>query len=659
MERFQTFALIAVIGVAGSLGVQSAAAADASKAFAALESVEDISLSPDGHRIAFIAPLGDRGNALYIADVEGEGEPHRILASNGDPDRLDWCHWANDKRLICNIYGRDKLGGAGDIYGYSNVVAIDADGANVTKLSARRGNNSLYLDLRGGSVIDWLPSDDKTVLMTRSYVPEARVGTRFGSTKEGLGVDRIDISSARATPVEPPHDDSVEYITDGHGQLRIKGVEGLIGSTSSLDPVIRYFFRAADGSGDWQPLATLDTRTDAGFNPVTVDAASNSVVGFVKVNGRLAAARMPLATDAQPTILLERPDVDVDGVLRVGRDRRVVGFSYATDRRVAVMTDPKLKAMASALSQALGGKSVYFVDSSADESEWLVWAGSDVDPGQYFLFNPAAKQLRPLLSDRPELADTALSPVRAISYPAADGTMIPAYLTLPPGRTDAKGLSAIVMPHGGPSARDEWGFDWLAQYFANRGYAVIQPNFRGSSGYGDSWYRDNGFQSWRTAIGDVADAGRWLVSAQGVDPAKLSIVGWSYGGYAALQSAVLAPDLFKAVVAIAPVTDLALLKTESQRYVTARIVRDFVGNGPHVTEGSPARNAAVITAPVLMFHGTLDQNVDIEQARTMKDALSDAGRRVELIEYPDLSHSLASANARADMLARITAFLPH
>ncbi|MGH6632502.1 MAG: alpha/beta hydrolase family protein, partial [Sphingopyxis sp.] len=306
---------------------------------------------------------------------------------------------------------------------------------------------------------------------------------------------------------------------------------------------------------------------------------------------------------------------------------------------------------------ALGGKDVYFVDASADESQWLVWTGSDIDPGRYYRFTPAEKKLRPLLDDRPLLTGRVLSPVKPISYAAADGTKIPGYLTLPPGRTDAKGLPAIVMPHGGPSARDEWGFDWIAQFFAQKGYAIVQPNFRGSSGYGDQWYQNNGFKSWRTAIGDVTDAGRWLAN-EGADPARLSIVGWSYGGYAALQSGALAPDLFKKIVAIAPVSDLAKMKQEAEKYTSGALVRDFIGSGPHVREGSPAKNAAAIKAPVLMFHGTLDQNVDIEQSRLMKRAIEDAGKTAELIEYPGLAHSLNDSDVRSDMLNRVAAFLP-
>lgn len=258
--------------------------------------------------------------------------------------------------------------------------------------------------------------------------------------------------------------------------------------------------------------------------------------------------------------------------------------------------------------------------------------------------------------NRPELKGVALAPVTAVSYKSSDGTVIPAYLTRPAGSAGKK-VPALVMPHGGPESRDEWGFDWLAQYYASRGYAVLQANFRGSAGYGDAWFQKNGFQSWAVAIGDIKDGGRWLVSEGIADPEKLAILGWSYGGYAALQAAVSDPDLFKAVVAIAPVTDLAELKADAMKYTSGTIDRSFIGSGPHVREGSPAQNAASIKAPVMLFHGTLDLNVPVQQSQLMRDRLADAGKRNELIVYPGLAHSLEDSEARADMLRRSDQFL--
>jgi dipeptidyl aminopeptidase/acylaminoacyl peptidase len=297
------------------------------------------------------------------------------------------------------------------------------------------------------------------------------------------------------------------------------------------------------------------------------------------------------------------------------------------------------------------------VDSSVDENKLLVFAGSDNNPGVYYLFDRKASQLQTLLAVRDELVDVPLASAAPIRYPAADGTMIPAYLTLPPGEKDPKNRPAIVMPHGGPAARDYWQFDWLAQYFAAQGYVVLQPNFRGSSGYGDAWFEQNGFKSWPVAIGDVLDAGRWLV-AQGIaDPAKLAVIGWSYGGYAALQAAVVDAKLFKAVVAIAPVTDLAALKEEHFGWSDYELVSGYIGAGPHLRDGSPIENAASIKVPVLLFHGAHDRNVSIQQSKRMAARLASVGGKCEIVTWPELDHQLEDSAARTQMLRKSAEFL--
>ncbi len=289
-------------------------------------------------------------------------------------------------------------------------------------------------------------------------------------------------------------------------------------------------------------------------------------------------------------------------------------------------------------------------------SKLLVIAASDTDPGTAYLYDKATNELNELLPIRNFMAGRELAEMKPIAFPARDGTMVPGYLTLPVNSA-GRDLPAIVLPHGGPSSRDEWGFDWLVQFFAARGFAVLQPNYRGSTGYGSAWFGKNGFQSWETAVGDVNDAGRWLVSQGIADRGRTAIVGWSYGGYAALQSQVLDPSVYKAVVAIAPVTDLEGLREDARPYTSYKLVDQFIGRGPHVTEGSPARHVDRFAAPVLLVHGTMDQNVDIGQSRLMADRLREGGKRVEYVEYEGLDHSLSDSKARADMLVKIDAFL--
>jgi dipeptidyl aminopeptidase/acylaminoacyl peptidase len=210
----------------------------------------------------------------------------------------------------------------------------------------------------------------------------------------------------------------------------------------------------------------------------------------------------------------------------------------------------------------------------------------------------------------------------------------------------------VILPHGGPSARDFWGFDWLSQFLAARGYAVLQPEYRGSAGFGDAWLNENGFRNWRTSIGDIAASAKWLAAEGIADPQRMAIFGWSYGGYAALQSAATEPSLYKAVIAVAPVTDLALLKEEARNFTNGQIVEDEIGSGPHVADGSPVRHAADIAAPVLLVHGDLDSNVNFEQSQKMESALKDAGKQCELIRFKGLDHQLNDSDARAEMLTR-------
>ncbi|WP_156351366.1 alpha/beta hydrolase family protein [Sphingomonas sp. Leaf25] len=648
-----------VVGMPVTGGAQGTAPIDPAKAFGARERISDVALSPDGARVAMVMANGTRGQVVTVFDIGGDTQ-RSILSSDGDTDRIGGCHWSAVRRLVCTIVLRSETGTGALMF--TRMVAIDADGGNMKLLSARSSTSALGLMQNGGTVIDWLAdgSGDAAggnVLMTRLIVPEASTGTHLAESRSGLAVERVNTITLKRTTVEQPRAESGEFITDGHGVVRVTGIQPQGSSGYNADRIV-YSYRKPN-SREWLPLSTLmlNGSASSGFNPYAVDRDLNVVYGFDQHQGRQALFRIKLDGSMQRELVHADPQVDVDGLVRIGRQNRVVGVSYATDRRQTVFFDPDLKKLGASLARALPNLPlVSFVDASADERKLVLFAGSDVDPGRYYLYDKDSRKLSELLPLRPELAAVTLAPVRAVTYPAKDGTMIPGYLTLPPG-SDGKGLPAIVMPHGGPGARDEWGFDWLAQYFAQRGYAVLQPNFRGSTGYGDAWFQKNGFQSWATAVGDVNDGGRWL-AAQGIAAKdRLAVVGWSYGGYAALQSPVLDPDLFKAIVAIAPVTDLETLRGEHRNFVDYPQVDAFIGRGPHVRAGSPAQNIAAIRAPVLMFHGDRDDNVGVGESRLMAARLRAAGKPVDYVELPKLDHQLRDDNVRADMLSRSDLFI--
>lgn len=620
--------------------------------FGVRETVQQIDISLDGQQVVYVTPTTGRASAAYVADLAG-GETQLVYSSNGSPDRLSWCKFASNSRLVCQVTGEIDV--AGVLVPFSRLIAIGTDGKNVRKL----GQRSSYYDTRlrqfDGDILDWLPDEDGAVLMARDYVPEAKMGTRLARTTNGLGVDRIDVATMAATTVESAMKTTDYFISDGRGNVRMKAYRPERGGTGQLASRVDYHYRLSE-SKDWKPFSSWDG--NAGMMPIEVDAGTNSAYVLKALDGRLALYRVKLDGSMAAELIYKNDKVDVDGVVRVGRGSRVIGVTFAEEKRHVIYFDPEYFKLAKALDKAIPNlPMIDFVGSSADNNKLLIRAGSDSDPGRYYVYDRAKRALNEILLERPALEEVKLASVKPITYPASDGTAIPAYLTLPPGKEDARGLPAVVLPHGGPSARDEWGFDWLAQYLAHEGYAVLQPNYRGSAGFGDAWLHDNGFKSWRISIGDVTTAAKWLVTQGIADPRKLAIVGWSYGGYAALQSGVTEPDVFKAIVAIAPVTDLNLIKLEARDYTNARNVADEIGSGAHIVEGSPLQNAARIKVPVLMFHGTMDLNVGVQHSRKMDAKLRSAGKASELVIYEGLEHSLADSNARAQMLNKIGAFL--
>jgi acetyl esterase/lipase len=629
----------------------------AARQFGFREDILYISLSPSGNKVAFIAAGPEHSEVLNVIDLAGEAKIVPIMRNTEKIGDLNWCEWATETRLICQFGGMGRAPG-GVLIPFDRLIAVNADGSDTTMLSQRESFRALGFNQDGGDIVALDVNDSQgSVLMTRNYIPESDLNTRLANAKDGLGVDLIDVVTGRTRSREAPDNGALRFVADEQGQVRIK-VRALVDGTGNLTGDYVYLYRLPD-SKNWKTFdnLTVDGQQISGFTPIAVDSARNVSYGFIRAGGYDAVVEIALDGSEAGRTILTRGDVDVDTLIRIGRKRRVVGAAYATEKREVAYFDPELKKLAAGFAKALPDQPlINIVGASSDERRILLIASSDTQPGMVYLFDKEQRSLEPLLPVRSELEDRPMGQMRPVSYPAADGTQIPAYLTLPPG-SDGKNLPAIVMPHGGPSARDEWGFDWLVQFLTARGYAVLQPNYRGSSGYGEAWYGRNGFKAWDVAIGDVNDAGRWLVSEGIARSDQLAIAGWSYGGYAALQSQVLDPSLFKAVVAIAPVTDLDYLQNDKRGYTSFRLVRDFVGQGPHVAAGSPRRHAEKFRAPVALFHGTRDLNVDVRHARAMEKALKDAGKSVVYREYDDLQHGLSDSAARIDMLISIGKFL--
>ena len=647
LRKGRLLAAAALVAAWTGAAIAQTAAADVDAAlFGVRESAVGLDLSPSGRFVAYVAPAPGGGAVAFIADVQS-GDSKPFLNSGKGNDRLRWCKFVTDQRLICRYTAIDK--DAGDLIGFSRLIAVNSNGTDLKQLGQATSYYDAGLRQNDGTVLDWLPGGNGSVLMAREYIPEAgKTGTRMIRSKLGYGVDRIDTNTLDVAVVEPANHEADGYMSDGLGNVRIMEFAGV--ANDLLTGKTKYYYRTK-GSRDWKSLT--DYVDDDHFEALAVDATTDSLYALKPLDGRKALYRIKLTDTPTTELVASNPRVDIDDVMRSANGQRVIGYTFAEDKRQVDYFDPEYKALVSALGHALPNLPMINVEhASADGSKVLIFAGSDNDPGRYFVFDKKTKNLAEILLVRPELENKKLASVKPVSVKSSDGVTIPAYLTLPPGK-EAKNLPSVILPHGGPSSRDEWGFDWLAQYLAAKGYAVLQPEYRGSAGYGDKWMNENGFKNWRTSMSDIAASTRWL-AAQGIaDPNRIAIFGWSYGGYAALMEAETDPSLYKAVVAVAPVTDLAMLKKESEGYTNSQIMADFVGSGPHIVDGSPLRHAAAIKVPVLLVHGDMDQNVHVEESEKMNAALQAAGTPVEFIHFKSLDHQLEDSAARKEMLTKI------
>ena len=645
----------AIVPVRGIAADPPAAAAPAEKTptlaqrFGRREDVSAISLSPDGKHVVFIAP--GRGTETYamVMDVATH-DITPVVRQDGKPLGFASCGWSSNARIVCTLAGVafDHI----PPIPYWRTIAFDMDGKNPTYIGRRPGMEAQRVMQFDGRIIDWMQGDG-SILIAREYVPEAYTGYTSNGD-DGLGVDRVDTVTGKASSIERPSKAVSSYIADGQGNVRIRAGDEA-DDQGMLNGATDYLYRAA-GDRRWKKFSRTKPGTND-FTPLAVDGTRDLAYAVKSLDGRDALYSVALDGSFKAELLVSHPEVDVDGVVKIGRRGRVIGAAYTTDRHQVEYFDPEYKKLAASFARALPQTPlISFLGASADEQRLLIFAGSDTDAGHYYIYDKATHHLDELMEARSALFGLPMAPMKSVSFKAADGTVIPAYLTLPLGGA-GKGLPTIVMPHGGPSYRDEWGFDWLVQFFAQRGFAVLQPEYRGSSGYGDAFYAHNGFRSWQTAMSDIADAGRWLVKEGIADPSKLAIVGWSYGGYAALQANVVEPGLFKAIVAVAPVTDLGMVKSEAYGYTNSWLVARDIGSGDIVSQGSPARHADRIQAPVLIFHGDHDLNVAVAESKAMDSALRRAGKRSTLVIFPGLDHQLDDSDARAKLLDQSDTFL--
>jgi dipeptidyl aminopeptidase/acylaminoacyl peptidase len=627
-------------------------------AFAGDKSVTDVTISPDGHYLSMLVLTPDK-RVVLVQDLIGHDPAHAVMTADlNQSTDFAWCRWANGTRLVCGLREM-TLAPSGIVFVSTRLVAVDADGRNSKLLMQDLGvGPGEFLGQFQDNVIDWEPGQPNTILVAspeNQLDPRARAALKSGGTSLGLdygefpAVYQVDIVTGAMTLQTHAREPIRAFVTDGHGAVRF-GWGYYANSTS-----IEYYVRPSAGN-DWHLLYKRDAFA-ARLDPVaTCPDTPDCAYAFGSSNGRTALWRMDL-TGAEPAKLeFSHPTVDIHGVV-LDREHRLLGVTYDTDRPFFHVTDPSTEQLLNAVKSALPGAFVAVASSTRDNRLFILRTMSDIDPGTYYLYDLSKGVLRRIASSYPDLDMKSLGRMQAIDYAARDGTTIPGYLTVPPGKRP-ENLPLIVLPHGGPEARDYWEFDFLRAFLVSRGYAVLQMNFRGSSGYGDQW-RAASRQDWGgLPYSDVTDGARWAIKQGIADPQRLCVVGWSYGGYVALLSAVRNADLYRCSVSIAGVTDLSLLESQQNKFITSAMSREQIGTlRDKLEQDSPRSHAGEISMPVLMIHGDKDAQVNVEESQTMDAALKTARKPAAFIQIKGADHQMTRESDRTTILTAIEKFL--
>ena len=575
----------------------------------------NVVIAPDGERVAALSPVEGRQNVVVI-DLK-DMKP-TVVTSFASRDIVE-VRWINDKRLLARTGSlREQAfqarGGA--------LYAVDADGRNGRMVAEGGEGEQMAAGVRYAvrpMELVGIPAGGSDDVIAQEFVVDSR-----GARADGLY--RVNTRSGAKTVLslgKPDSGEAESWVVDANGVPR---------AFTAIDKgVVRIWYRASE-TAEWRKLDEYPEGKGPGWAPLAVDEDPR----FLIVTGRPGADRaaiMRYDVEARKftEALAEHPQVDLRRL--VFSEGKPVGVFYNADRVGHAWFDPDIGRVQRAIDAAMPDR-VNILSASRDRTRFVVTSFSDTVPGSFYLFDVKARKLTWLLDRRPWIKPDELSPMRAVRYAARDGLEIPAYLTLPRGKP-GKNLPLVLVIHGGPWVDgDTWQYHPEVQFLASRGYAVLQPNFRGTTRYG--WkHLSASFGQWGlTMQDDIADGVAWAV-AQGIaDPKRVCIYGGSYGGYATMMGLARHPELYRCGINYVGVTDLELFlnatwsdyaESELAQHSLKSRVGELPKDAKRLRETSPVELGGRIKAPVMMAYGGVDFRVPIEHGTRMKAALERNG----------------------------------
>lgn len=613
------------------------------------------SISPDGHTVVLtMAPSKtDRVRlvALDLATMKFTG-----LAGYEDADVATF-HWVNDHRVVFDL--TDRQVAVGKLDAASGLFAVNTDGKSLRQLVSQYGHAFVEEGTVHSRVLPWntdflsgigdLTGDSVYVYKTEEYDLKH---------SDYLRLEKLDTVRGLVSEIEtPPH--TFSWLFDAKGELRVV-------RTDKANHA-KLLARSADGK-QWDTLGEFEhLSNDLSFFPSYIDQDGTMFVEARNDGDKVAVWTFDLARHKlsdKPWLVSQNYDLSPDYLTVNGK---LAGLRYDADAEVTQWIVPEMEALQAKVDKKLP-VTVNRIDvaSRGDGHYVVVHAFSDRVPGLFFLYDVQKDKLITLGNSQPDIDSKTQARMEQVHYKARDGLDIPAWITVPHG-AERKNLPLVVLVHGGPNVRGRtWDWDPEVQFLAAHGYAVLEPEFRGSTGYGEKLFKA-GWKQWGLAMqDDVADGVKWAVAQGIVDPKRVCIAGASYGGYAVLEGLARDPDLYRCGVDWVGVTDLQLMYSADwsdasdawKQYGMPKLIGDRVDDAAQLRATSPVNHVEKFRAPLLMAYGGKDKRVPIEHGEHFHDALKkQPGAKVDWVVYDDEGHGWRTVETRIDFWNRVAKFL--
>ena len=608
-------------------------------AFGNLPDVTSVKLSPNGERLMSLVRYSGNGKSgVTVTSIDLATMEKKILTSTDNAKFfISWANWANDDEIIVAIRYPSSIQGH-DIASTELLKFNATSGKAAPVIPKRLYKKRNYTPVVKDNVIDFLPKNKDELLLSLRL-----------SNEVASNVMKINHKTGRTKVIHPARTNTLNWVTDRQNNVRI--------AFRFKDATVEHDYRDV-GEKKWRPLFKYTVFSGSAADPLGFDEDPNILYFSAYHDDRRAIFKTDLSGEkGNKELILSNENYDINGQLIYSeRLKKVVGIKQNVGESHHFW-DKEFNRILKTINKALPDTTNEIVSFSRDERRFVILATSDTNSGEYYLWDRDSKRMQIFAYQYKALLPELMTAKESIDYEARDGLNIQGYLTRPK-QNQNKPAPTIIFPHGGPISHDAKGFNYWTQFFASRGYNVLQMNFRGSSGYGHD-FMTAGLKNWGKSMQtDIEDGTQWLIQQGIADPKRICIVGASYGGYAALMEASNNNGLYQCAISFAGVTDLPKLLTNSRRYVSYKVTKEMLGSKrKDLKQRSPVSRAKDINIPILLAHGSKDLVVPIEHGRKMNKRLTKHNKDITYLEFDGGTHYLTNGEYRVKLFEAMDEFL--